>query len=1025
MSNDYVFRGRVADLDPELNELLEREKQRQERTIILIPSESAAPDAVEEALGSKFGNIYAEGYPREASRKQTEAEILDFEAELAYYRRNSDPRYYKGVEYADVLEALARRRAADLFSANGVKPEQLYVNVQPLSGGPANSAVYTALLQPGDTIMGLKLSDGGHLSHGAPVNRSGVVYKSVSYVVDSQTELLDYDAVEKLAVETKPKIIVAGFSAYPLIIDWARFRAIADKVGAYLHADISHISGLVAAGVHPSPIGIADTVMTTTHKSLCGPRGAMILTHRADLADKLDRAVFPGEQGGAHFNAIAGLAVALKLAQSEQFKQLQTQIVKNATRLAEKLTEHGLRVVGGRSENHLLLIDCRSVKHPETGLTLDGDSAARILDIAGIVVNRNTIPGDKSALLPSGVRLGTVWISQLGYKEPEIDLLAEAIALLLKNSLPFEYADKVRQRNRRAKVRPEALQRAREIVRILTKQEPEEFHPEHHTLRLRGKHVTQFLNMVCTSDVLSLKDSSTQPTHLIVNGQEIGALLHRGTDEKYYLRFVDAPTAANVKLWLQDLSDGYLLFADEYAKLPGPITVEYRTNVHMSVPEVFTAAFEEAYVDDKPFFVGQESRPAGEPLPAFSWTEPASSGLKKTLLHATHVAAGAKMVEFGGYDMPVWYTSVSDEHKAVREGAALFDVSHMGVWSVTGPHAQEFLQLATANDVNSLAVGKSQYTYFLYPNGDVVDDLMIYRLGEEEYMVVVNASNNDKDWAWLSAVNQQAVCIDQARPWAKISHPAVLRDIRAEGQRVLIALQGPKSAAVLAKLAGDGAVEKQLLKMGWASIKPMKIGAFELIVSRSGYTGEKVGYELFVHPDKVAELWLALVTAGATQAGLASRDSTRTEAGLPLYGHELAGPQNIDPDSACFGMYLKTWKPFFIGRRAYLKTFASHENTIVRFKMDEKGVRRPEQGDPIVDKRGKVVGVVTSCAIGADGVLVGLALVPMSYKATNTQLLIYQTSGGTKELALPKEMKLGAKLPKPDSATVLNRFPKK
>ncbi|MCB0032743.1 MAG: hypothetical protein KDE51_01890, partial [Anaerolineales bacterium] len=344
MSNDFVFRGRIADLDPELHELLEREKTRQEKTIILIPSESAAPEAVEEAMSSKFGNVYAEGYPRESSRQQTEAEITDFEKELALYRRNSDPRYYKGVEYADVLEALARRRAAELFAANGVSPDNLYVNVQPLSGGPANSAVYTALLKPGDTIMGLKLADGGHLSHGAPVNRSGIVYNSVSYLVDPQTEQLDYDAIEKQALEVKPKIIVAGFSAYPLIIDWQRFRAIADKVGAYFHADIAHISGLVAAGVHPSPIGIADTVMTTTHKSLCGPRGAMIMTHRKDLAGKIDRAVFPGEQGGGHFNTIGALAMALKLAQSDQFKQLQQQIVENAARLAEKLAERGLRI---------------------------------------------------------------------------------------------------------------------------------------------------------------------------------------------------------------------------------------------------------------------------------------------------------------------------------------------------------------------------------------------------------------------------------------------------------------------------------------------------------------------------------------------------------------------------------------------------------------------------------------------------------------------------------------------------------
>ncbi|NJN55079.1 MAG: serine hydroxymethyltransferase, partial [Anaerolineae bacterium] len=429
---------------------LEAEDRRQESTIILIASESAAPDAVRTAVSSTFANIYAEGYPREDSRRQHEADIMDVPLELAHYRRYSDPRYYKGVEYADVLEALTRRRAAELFAANGVTADNLYVNVQPLSGAPANSAVYTALLQPGDTIMGLNLNDGGHLSHGTKINRSGKHYNGVTYFVDPKTELLDYDDIERRALEAKPQIIVAGFSAYPMIVDWARFRQIADKVGAYLLADISHISGLVAAGVHPSPIGIADVVMTTTHKSLCGPRGAMILTHRKDLSPKIDRAVFPGEQGGPHLNSIAALGVALKLAQTDQFRVLQQRIVANAQRLAQKLGEHGFRIVGGGSETHLLLVDTKSVTH--NGVHLSADMAARILDLAGIVLNRNTIPGDVGALNPTGLRIGTVWISQLGFGEAEIDRLAEAIATVLKGCKPFSYMAMGGKTQLRAKV---------------------------------------------------------------------------------------------------------------------------------------------------------------------------------------------------------------------------------------------------------------------------------------------------------------------------------------------------------------------------------------------------------------------------------------------------------------------------------------------------------------------------------------------------------------------------------------------
>lgn len=1027
MSQDFVFRGQVADLDPDLHTLLQREAQRQEDTIILIPSESMAPTAVEEAMSCKFGNIYAEGYPRESSRRQTEAEILDFEQELAYYRRHADPRYYKGVEYADILEALTRRRAAELFAANGVTADQLYVNVQPLSGGPANSALYTAILEPGDTIMGLKLADGGHLSHGAPVNRSGIIYNSVSYVVDPKSEKLDYDAIEALALKEKPKVIVAGFSAYPLIIDWQRFRDIADKVGAHLHADIAHISGLVAAGVHPSPIGLADSVMTTTHKSLCGPRGAMLMTHRRDLARKIDRAVFPGEQGGGHFNTIAALAVALKLAQSDQFTQLQHRIVENASRLAKKLQEHGLRVVGGGSENHLLLIDCTSVKS-EAGVELDGDTAARILDVAGIVTNRNTIPGDTNALIPSGVRIGTVWISQRGFGPAEIDKLAEAISLLLTNTTPFEYSRSVRRRTKRGKVPFAILQKARQLVRELTGQEASAPATDQHTLHLRGGHTTDFLQLALTSDVQALSDGETQATHLFIDGQDTPATLHRGDANNYYLRFASAPTAVLAQTWLRDLSDGYVQFtSDPYAKLPGPVVITIAHGISIDTPRPESEAFAQAYVDTKPFFVGHEHRPvSGELRDEFSWSPPASEGLKETLLHETHVAAGAKMVEFGGYDMPVWYTSVSDEHTAVRQASALFDVSHMGVFSVTGPHAREFLQTVTSNDVYRLSIGKSHYAYLMAPDGTVLDDLMVYRLGEEDYMLVVNAANNDQDWAWLNGVNQGEVQIDAARPWAKVTHPAVLRDIRAEGERVLIALQGPQATAVLAKLGDDPtATEKALKKMSWAAIKPMTISGYDLLVSRSGYTGERTAYELFAHPDQIVDLWLALIEAGAIQAGLASRDSTRTEAGLPLHGHELAGPHNIDPDTACFGSYVKTWKPFFIGRAPYLKTFETHENTIVRFKMDEKGVRPPAQGDPIIDKRGKVVGVVTSCAIAQDGYLLGQALVPLEMRFSRTPLLIYQTGGGTRPLKASSKLTLGSRLPKPDSARVLLRFPRR
>src|SRR5512141_1671048 len=326
---DYLFRGSLAKLDPDVYELAQLEAERQARKLILIPSESSSPMAVREALASAFQNIYAEGYPEEETRWMSDEEILDYPVRLGDYCRIGDPRYYKGVEYADVVEALARRRAAEAFAANGFSADQIYVNVQALSGAPANNAVYQALLDIGDTVMGLNLLHGGHLSHGSSVNRSGKYYKAVHYTVD-ENEKLNYDKIRAQAIESKPKLLIAGYSSYSWVPDWKKFREIADEVGAYLLADISHIGGLVAAGVVPSPIGIAHVTMSTTHKSLDGPRGAVLLTTYPDIAKKLDKAVFPGEQGGPHVHVFAGLALTFKLAKSKQFKALQAQTIRNA-----------------------------------------------------------------------------------------------------------------------------------------------------------------------------------------------------------------------------------------------------------------------------------------------------------------------------------------------------------------------------------------------------------------------------------------------------------------------------------------------------------------------------------------------------------------------------------------------------------------------------------------------------------------------------------------------------------------------
>ncbi|HCB50811.1 MAG TPA: glycine cleavage system aminomethyltransferase GcvT [Chloroflexi bacterium] len=1027
MSIDFIFRETAEELDPELSQLVSLEDRRQQEKIILIPSASIAPSAVRYLMSSNFGNIYAEGYPKQESRELTESEILDFDAELAYFRRYSDPRYYKGVEYADILEALARRRAAKLFAANGLKPGELFVNVQPLSGSPANSAVYTALLQPGDTIMGLDLRHGGHLTHGSKISRSGKIYNSVPYELDLESEQLDYDAIEEQAMEVRPQLIIAGFTAYPLLVDWHRFRQIADKCGAYLVADIAHISGLVAAGVHPSPIGIADVVTTTTHKSLCGPRGAMILTHRPNIADRIDRAVFPGEQGGPHLNTIAALALALKLAGTSQFRRLMQRVVYNASRLAQKLADQDIRIVSGGSENHLLLMDMKSITLD--GVHLSGDMAARILDVAGIVTNRNTVPGDQSAFRATGVRLGTVWISQLGYGDQEIDLLAQAIAKVLKGCQPYTYSRIGGRKLLRAKVDPSALQESRAIVNELTHSQGREGKGEY--IEVRNPDAPQFLHYALASDVRSLAVGNGQKTKVFGYDFQIQGELYRKTPDRYLLHFDSPEITSKVSKWLNDLSDGYIFFGDLYAKLPGPIVAK-QINIDDPLPEINDS--NKMVVEAKPFYIGLQSGSLdNQGLPDFSWIDQEVAPLKSTQLHDTHINIGARMVPFGGWDMPVWYSSVSEEHAAVRETAGLFDVSHMGVLEVSGPNATTFLNYLTTNDVNMLKVGQSQYSYLLFPNSEVVDDLFIYRRGPENFMLVVNASNNDKDWAWINAVNQGDVLIDENRPWSKILHPATLRDLRdpkwGADCRVDIALQGPRSTDILLSICGDPSLAERIKALEWAQLTEGSLSGYDIVISRTGYTGERVAYELFVHPEQSPAFWQTLLDAGKVYGlipcGLASRDSTRTEAGLPLYGHELAGPLNLSPAEAGFDSYVKLWKPFFIGRYAYINRRNNRDKVVIRFRMDEKGVRRPELGDPVLDRRGKIIGTVTSCAIDANGYLLGQAVVPTGMSTPGTSILIYQLGGGTRTMRFPAEMKEGSRLPIPDRATILTRFPVK
>ena len=1027
---DFLFRGRLADLDPKVQELTELEAERQVRRLILIPSESSAPLAVREALSSAFGNIYAEGYPDEDTRWMQEADLVDYEARLGHYRRESDPRYYKGVEYADVLEALARRRCAETFAANGVSANQIYVNVQALSGGPANNAVYHALVQPGDTVMGMNLLHGGHLSHGSPVNRSGKYYKIVHYTVNAETERIDYEAVAELAEAHKPKMIIGGFSSYPWAADWAALRAIADSVGAYLLADIAHVAGLVAAGVYPSPIGHAHVITSTTHKTLNGPRGAIILTTDKKLAEKIDRAVFPGEQGGPHVNVFAALALTFKIAQTKEFKTLQAQVIKNCVAMTKRLEVRGLRIPFGGTNSHLTNVDCKSIKGPD-GTPLSGDMAARILDLAGIVVNRNTIPGDRSALNPSGIRLGTPWITQRGFKEKECEQLADLIADILQACTPYRDRSAAGL-SQRAKVDFSVLEEAKLRVRALAEAAGIDFKPPQHGyphfyyiddqpkgkaawvgLEVSGEHATDLLNIALANDIEMLKKGESQSFQMHTpKGQIQGAVKFIGAGN--YLLSIKKKEAGLAAAWLRALSDGYVVIDphDLQRKAPGPVAVR-ESKLKVTAPKG------KARPAPKPFFIGM-GKEQGEPLPDFHWQEPPEGDLKRTTLYEAHLTLSAKMVSFAGWEMPLRYSSVREEHLAVRQAAGLFDVTHMGVYQAAGPQACAFLDSVCGSDIGTMHVGESVYTHFLDADANVLDDLLVYRLEDANYLVVVNASNDYKNWAWLNAVRAGSVCIDRQRPWSRAFGRGVrLRDLRdpkaGKDMRVDLALQGPASRKILLELELSKQDRQRLRKLKRFSVAQLKLGGFDLIVSRTGYTGEPMSFELFVHPEQTPALWNALLKTGEAHGlkpcGLGARDSLRIEAGLPLYGHELAGPMNLGVGDSGFRHFVKTYKPWFIGRDAFLANEGKRTREVVRFRFPP-GVRIAHQGDPVADKNGGIIGAVTSCSLDSEGTLTGQAHVDKKFTKEGSQILIYQgLAGKDSSGATPTEAVVLSRLP--------------
>jgi glycine cleavage system T protein len=1190
--------GKLADIDQDTFRFIEMEKRRQERKIILIASESICPEPVLEAEASVFSNIYAEGYPSLRLSQRERERILETSRYLAFHRRYGDRRHYKGCDYVNFIEVLAQKRAAQVFAHKDeyidIKPEDIYVNVQALSGAAANNSVYQALVKPGETVIGLALPHGGHLTHGSEFNRSGRLHHVVSYQIHEDTGHIDYDEIRELALREKPRMIIGGASAYPWKIDWRRLRQIADEVGAYLLADIAHPSGLVIAGLFPNPVGYAHVVTMTTHKTMCGPRGALILTTDKEIAHKIDNGVFPGEQGGPHVNTIAALAVALQLASTQEYKNLMTRVVENAKALAENLEKEGLEIACGGTETHLCLVNLRKIK-TASGLPLKGDIASNLLDICGITCNKNTIPGDVTSTDSSAIRLGTTWVTELGMGKEEMAELAHLIALLLKNADTFNVETAGGARCR-ARVDRAILEEVRLGVQKLMMKDyypnyplyPHYFHPiqglqrkstardneklvdvnglqivwslgneeaekaalkekavlvsnpEQGLLEITGERAELFLASVITGNVYNLELYKGMRTWLldadgnVISSVQIFRLPAIRKEESCFFMSVPACKREIVKNWLRDLSDGYVSFDKHciYNKIDGPVTITDWTDEVTTMSTLFVAgpkandiaskllpagtelnayrmwklenesdtymtriqandslywyeiyttkeampalierikgiypeavetgmmaiasileeaglcglkdgvAVVEKYPTDidlsKPYFIGHYSiREHVKPVALEQHVFKTYDGEpRETCLCAEHKKISNRaLVPFAGWKMPILYTSILEEHDAVRNTAGLFDVTHMGVVEVAGKGAARFLDLISTNYVSKMMPNQSLYGYLIDPEGKVIDDIMVYCRAWEKFMIVINAANAEKDIEWMMKIASKKVVIDLDNPQATVDVVPVIRDLKdpkaGKDQKVDIALQGPNSLKIMQKLASDNpALQEKMAKLAKATFIEDTIQGVDAVISRSGYTGEDWGFELYIHPDDAAKLWQLILEQGkeygVQPTALGARDSTRTEAGFPLYGHELASDLNITPWEAGYGSFVKYHKPFFIGKSRLLAQDQTSKNVIVRFSMRETGIRAVRPGAFVVNKKGQRIGVVTSCAFVGEN-QIGMAYIDRKYAQIGNAIGIFQVTPGKqikhKNIA---DLQCGDTFPMHESATIISRFP--
>jgi len=942
--------------------IIEAEERRQWEKIVLIPSESLCHPEVSKVLSSVFSNIYAEGQPAPPLMHDPRTSATDADRFESWQARLADARYYKGCVNANRVELLAQENIAQVYSRLLGSPsaENIHVCVQALSGAPANTAVYEALLEHGDVVLGLDLAHGGHLTHGSEFNYSGKTFNVHSYGIDPTTRKLDYERIRAQALACRPKLIIGGASSYPWDFDWAELRSIADEVGAYLLADIAHLAGMVVAGLLNNPVPHAHIVTHTTHKTLCGPRGAVILTTYPELAGKLSAGVFP-------------------------FVALQQAILNNTAWFAKCLQKQGLELEYGGTNTHMLLVDLKRYQgHPHPEFPIDGEIASRLLELAGIVCNKNVLPGDETGGKASGIRMGMPWATQRGITREQIAELASIINDVLSNIHTFRVWVPAGEERCRGKIpagvldaaagRVNAIREALPYPEALPPVEPPRAYTEvgnQAAVLLRGDKVMLALSQMLTCQVEGLEPGGAATGKMLNDDASLVAEVSvvnlglAGREERFAL-LTSADAIEAVIARLRGLSDGYLLFDSEdlYSKIDGPMVVSCLPEALVAdLPEQFPA---EATDLTKPYFIGQSKLVASDAPPAkreYRYEAP-DLPLRKTVLHAAHRKLGGKMVPFAGWEMPVQYAEgIFAEHRAVRTAAGLFDVSHMSLFEISGKHALPFLDVLLANCVSRLDPGEAQYTYLLRPDGTAIDDMYVYRMARDRFMLVANAANAEADWDWIQAVNSREVIIDEPMPGKQVGGPATIRNLREDGLLGL-ALQGPASAKLLCQLADKAAQRTALERLQQNQFIEADLAGHDCIVARTGYTGETVGFEIYVHPGACVDLWHILLDQGrplgVMAAGLGARDSTRTEAGFPLFGHELEGPCALSLTEAGYGFVTRFHVPFFIGRNAYMTRMQQASHRVIRLAGQGRKSVRP--GHVLIDDLDNAVGQITSSA---------------------------------------------------------------